>query len=190
MDIFDRIAEIEKEIFSDAWSIDLIRDSFGYDYNHFLAVTEDGRLICDRDTLINDQILCERQNFDDKNKIENTDKNVVDDNASTAPVDTQPFIAGYLLFSALDVFELQRIAVRENYRRRGLADKLMERFTDAGFRNGISQDSDGRIILEVRAKNAPAIGLYKKYGFVEISVRKNYYTDPVEDALIMQWNDN
>ena len=43
-------------------------------------------------------------------------------------------------------------------------------------------------ILEVRISNEPAIALYKKYGFVEIDIRKNYYEQPVEDAYIFQLN--
>ena len=102
-----------------------------------------------------------------------------------------------ILISPDNVAELQRIAVRKTCRRRGFADKLMERFTDIVYGNDISgillesPDNDQmsietRIILEVRAQNTPAINLYKKYSFKEISVRKNYYNNPVDDAIIME----
>ena len=42
------------------------------------------------------------------------------------------------------------------------------------------------MLLEVRAGNAPAIALYGKFGFQKIHIRKNYYQDPVEDALILE----
>lgn len=140
VDILNQIAEIEKEVFSDAWSHESIRDSIGYDYNHFLAVTMDGKVIRDVQA----------------------DQNIE--------------IAGYILYSNLDIIELQRIAVRESCRRRGFADRMMEIFTDI----------EDKIILEVRSKNIPAISLYNKYGFKEISVRKNYYNNPADDAIIME----
>ena len=42
------------------------------------------------------------------------------------------------------------------------------------------------IFLEVRQSNAPAIGMYGRFGFQEISRRKRYYTSPVEDGIVMQ----
>ena len=49
-----------------------------------------------------------------------------------------------------------------------------------GFRNGVE-----RFSLEVRASNTPAIGLYRKLGFRQEGLRKGYYENPREDALIM-----
>jgi ribosomal-protein-alanine N-acetyltransferase len=43
-----------------------------------------------------------------------------------------------------------------------------------------------RVLLEVRAGNAPAIALYEKFLFEKISLRKGYYRDPVEDGVVMQ----
>ena len=177
--IIYQIAEIEKEVFTDAWSLESVRDSLGYDYNHFLVVTMDGQVFSDDRGVDKDTNSGEEQ-YDMNDQIgSNTD------------------IAGYILYSALDVAELQRIAVRKTCRRRGFADKLMERFTDIVYGNDISgillesPDNDQmsietRIILEVRAQNTPAINLYKKYSFKEISVRKNYYNNPVDDAIIME----
>ncbi len=177
--IIDQIAEIEKEVFGDAWSLESVRDSLGYDYNHFIVVTMDGQVFSDDRGVDKDTNSGEEQ-YDMNDQIgSNTD------------------IAGYILYSALDVAELQRIAVRKTCRRRGFADKLMERFMDIVYGNDISgillesPDNDQisietRIILEVRAQNTPAINLYKKYSFKEISVRKNYYNNPVDDAIIME----
>ena len=92
-------------------------------------------------------------------------------------VESENGLAGYLIYSVLDVFELQRIAVRESERRKGYADKLMQALLAA---------TNGRIILEVRSRNIPAISLYNKYGFKEIGVRRSYYADPVDDAVIME----
>ena len=42
-----------------------------------------------------------------------------------------------------------------------------------------------RLFLEVRSRNVPAIKLYTAYGFKEIGIRKNYYKDPQDDAIVM-----
>ena len=73
--------------------------------------------------------------------------------------------------------ELYRIAVSDDFRRRGLGDKLLTGFIEECRR----RDSE-KILLEVRSRNIPAISLYRKAGFEEISVRKGYYGD--DDAVI------
>ncbi len=77
--------------------------------------------------------------------------------------------------------ELHNIAVTPDYRGKGLSKLLMEKMISNCTLYGVSV-----IFLEVRANNAPAIGLYKKYGFTEIGIRKGYYKNPTEDAIIMQ----
>jgi len=76
--------------------------------------------------------------------------------------------------------ELMRIAVLPEQRGHGYSRKLMDVMMNAAAQNQITD-----LTLEVRAGNEPAIGLYKAYGFVEEAVRKNYYHNPTEDALIM-----
>lgn len=76
--------------------------------------------------------------------------------------------------------ELMRIAVLPEYRGHGYSRKLMDIMTEHASKAQVSD-----ITLEVRAGNVPAIGLYKSYGFAEEAVRKGYYHNPTEDALIM-----
>ncbi len=76
--------------------------------------------------------------------------------------------------------ELMRIAVLPEQRGHGYSKKLMDVMMEDAAKNQITD-----LTLEVRAGNEPAIGLYKTYGFVEEAVRKNYYHNPTEDALIM-----
>ncbi|MBR3212213.1 MAG: ribosomal protein S18-alanine N-acetyltransferase [Oscillospiraceae bacterium] len=80
-----------------------------------------------------------------------------------------------------DEAELYQIAVSENARRRGTAALLME----AVFRWAAASGAE-KLFLEVRACNGPAVGLYEKTGFSVINIRKDYYSAPVEDALIME----
>jgi len=79
-----------------------------------------------------------------------------------------------------DEGELLQIAVDKTARRRGVADKLM----GAALRYS-EVHSIRRIFLEVRKGNETAIALYKKHGFVNVRVRKDYYSDPTEDAVVM-----
>lgn len=69
-----------------------------------------------------------------------------------------------------DRFELDNIFVLENYRRQGIASILIEFMIREGLNKKISN-----ITLEVRQNNTQAINLYKKYGFIEKAIRKNYY---------------
>lgn len=92
--------------------------------------------------------------------------------------------AGHIcLETVLDEGILTSVAVKEKYRNKGIAKKLMDSFIDEAKNRNIAF-----INLEVRASNAPAIALYEKYGFEKVGTRKNYYSKPTEDALLMMLN--
>lgn len=76
--------------------------------------------------------------------------------------------------------EVQRIAVLPMYRRRGLARNLMEAMVDYA-----REQKAAVISLEVRESNASARSLYESCGFRAEAVRKGYYRNPSEDAVIM-----
>ena len=75
--------------------------------------------------------------------------------------------------------EVLQIAVKPAFQGQGLAQQLLAQLPD-----------QKEIFLEVRVSNQPAQGLYKKMHFEEIARRKNYYHDPIEDAVIMKRNPN
>jgi ribosomal-protein-alanine N-acetyltransferase len=77
--------------------------------------------------------------------------------------------------------ELESIAVEGKSQRRGVARKLFSSLAEELGRSGVAE-----IILEVRAGNEPAQGLYRSLGFVEEGRRRGYYADPVEDAVLMR----
>jgi ribosomal-protein-alanine N-acetyltransferase len=79
--------------------------------------------------------------------------------------------------------QLQRIAVRQDRRRAGVADRLMEELLLLCAREGVT-----RVTLEVRRGNGAAIGLYRKWAFRRTGVRRGYYPETGEDALLMEWN--
>ena len=89
-------------------------------------------------------------------------------------------VLGYAgLQVVLDEGYIDNIAVEPNARRHGVADELLDVFCRFGEANLAF------LTLEVRSSNAPAIALYRKHGFEEAGRRKNYYTKPTEDAVIM-----
>ena len=77
--------------------------------------------------------------------------------------------------------DMMNVAVHPDHRRRGIAENLI----DSLIRELKKRDSHS-LTLEVRASNAPAIALYEKMGFSQAGLRKNYYRNPKEDALILR----
>ena len=80
-----------------------------------------------------------------------------------------------------DEAEIYFLYVEKDYRKQNIGGKLLEEMLSECRMNNCHQ-----VFLEVRKNNIPAINLYKKYGFVPISVRKNYYSNPKEDAIILK----
>ena len=76
--------------------------------------------------------------------------------------------------------ELYRIATREDKRRRGIGYRLLDYMHKCERGRGLEC-----LFLEVRSKNIPARNLYKSYGFCEMGMRKNYYKNPDDDAVVM-----
>jgi len=76
--------------------------------------------------------------------------------------------------------EILRIAVIPSFRRHGFGRKLMEYFLNVRKAKG-----DLTVFLEVRASNISAIALYESCGFRSYTVRRNYYKNPTEDAVMM-----
>ena len=93
-------------------------------------------------------------------------------------------LAGYLIVSRyVDAWHVMNVAVASDYRRRGVASQLLAALFDQ------TQADDRRgYTLEVRVSNVGAISLYERLGFERRGVRRGYYTDNREDALIM-WRD-
>ncbi len=90
-------------------------------------------------------------------------------------------LSGYLLGTAVPPeAEILRVGVAPAERRRGVADALVSAFLSDAGKSGVT-----RVYLEVRTDNDPAVRLYRKNGFRDLSRRKNYYRDPVADALVM-----
>lgn len=92
-------------------------------------------------------------------------------------------IGGYCVLRTLgDEGEIQRIAVDQAFRRQGIGRRLMEAMVSVARMKGVRQ-----IVLEVRESNTTARKLYESCGFAQEALRRGYYHNPAEDAVIM-WN--
>ncbi len=90
-------------------------------------------------------------------------------------------IAGYIAARlAANELHINNVAVRPEYRRRLIGRTLLQRLLAEGKRAKASA-----AFLEVRAGNSLARGLYERCGFRAVGRRRDYYVDPLEDALIM-----
>ncbi len=91
-------------------------------------------------------------------------------------------IAGYAVsWAVLEQGELGNVAVAPEFRRRGVAHRLLDAVVERAGQRGVRE-----LFLEVRVSNIHARQLYQTYGFREVGRRRNYYMEPVEDALVMR----
>jgi ribosomal-protein-alanine acetyltransferase len=108
---------------------------------------------------------------------------VAEDSSDSKGVVVSPstfLIVGYLAAQCVDrEWDLQYIVVAKKFRRRSLASLLLNELVEHGRSKGGSA-----IFLEVRESNQNARALYRKAGFEETGLRKSYYADPPEDAIL------
>lgn len=127
------IAALEKECFSDPWTLRMFSDSFVSAFAFGVIAEENGEL------------------------------------------------TGFAIESVLfEDAEIADVAVKESFRRRGIANELLNRLEEEAMRRGAE-----RSLLEVRASNAAAMSVYLRRGYVGVRERRGYYSDG-EDALVMQ----
>ena len=82
--------------------------------------------------------------------------------------------------SVMGESDMMNVAVHPDHRRKGVGEMLVLALCEELSKENAS------LALEVRASNAPAIALYEKLGFDQVGLRKNYYRNPKEDALILR----
>jgi ribosomal-protein-alanine N-acetyltransferase len=101
-----------------------------------------------------------------------------------AAEDDDGALVGYLVVSRyVDAWHVMNVAVDPDQRGRGVATMLLERLFEL-----TAEDARRGYTLEVRVSNRKAIDLYERLGFAARGLRRGYYTDNREDALIM-WKD-
>ncbi len=93
-------------------------------------------------------------------------------------------IVGYLCYwIVFEEVRLMNLAVIESMRHRGIAKSLVA----TALETGLAQSAH-RAVLEVRASNRAAQALYEGFGFRQVAVRLKYYSNPMEDAVLMELN--
>ena len=113
-------------------------------------------------------------------KLYNYNNIIEDNNSILVGYYEDNLLVGFIhCMKSIDSIDIVNIVVDNNYRRRGIATKLIEYI--------ISNNKNKDYFLEVRESNIEAINLYKKNKFYVVNVRKNYYQD--EDALLMKRDD-
>lgn len=155
------IANLEKECFSDAWSRQSIEQTLSKEYNLlvFAGVDKTGNPF--------EKVICGGLDFQER--LDQICENECDLNK----------FEGYIIANVIgDESELLRIAVVPDRRKMHAGYRLLKKY----FKNTNAVS----YFLEVRAENIPARGLYEKLGYKAINVRKNYYQNPVEDAIVYE----
>ena len=90
-------------------------------------------------------------------------------------------LVGYILGKIIDPEgEIYRIAIMPEFRQQGIGYRLLDYAVKTERGHGLEC-----LFLEVRSRNIPAIALYRAYGFKKIGVRKGYYKNPDDDAVVM-----
>ena len=129
-----KIAELEAEIFSDAWSVkDVLSTITSSGAMCYVATSDSGELLS--------------------------------------------YLIGRIIAPEGEIY---RVATAPLARRRGIAYRLIDYALKTEKGHGLES-----VFLEVREKNVPARNLYKSYGFIETGVRKGYYKDPPDNAIVM-----
>lgn len=117
--------------------------------------------------------------------IPHTQTYIVECGSNPAKILPGSLVVGYASFQQVaDEIHLLKIAVRPEWRRRGIGRYLLDYCIDDAGREGFFS-----VILEVRRSNSEAIDLYRGFGFEVISIRPNYYTSDTghkEDAMLMR----
>lgn len=103
------------------------------------------------------------------------------DDPAPPPMQPQPYVTGFIgLWFMLEECHVVTVAVREDHRRRGIGELLII----TAIELALHKDQEV-LTLECRVSNTNAQALYAKYGFQNVGVRRRYYTDNNEDALIL-----
>ncbi|MEF2231090.1 MAG: ribosomal protein S18-alanine N-acetyltransferase [Pseudodesulfovibrio sp.] len=93
-------------------------------------------------------------------------------------------LVGYIAFSLIkDEMEVLNLAVRPGCRKQGLGTALLKRALEICKESGVAKS-----FLDVKGSNTPALSLYNKFGYFQIGVRKRYYPDTKEDALLFRYD--
>lgn len=139
-----------------------------------------------------ENIFLEKLKKEDKNKTLEINQKEKTDFGKNGKIEKNVlgYVAFYGTIESIDIFE---VAIKKEYQRQGFGEKLLIEGMEILVKNVENLEnkniyfSENKFLLEVNEKNERALKLYKKIGFEEISIRKNYYGNN-ENAIIMMKN--
>ena len=133
---------------------------------------------------IDEVMVIERAVFSVPWRVEDFEKLLSNRDAVCFAALHQGRVVGYsCCWMVIETAELGNIAVASDCQGRAVGRTLLDATLAACSKRGVEA-----LFLEVRTSNQRAIGLYERYGFKRIGLRRGYYSYPVEDALIMKIN--
>ena len=172
-DILQQIARLDTEIFpGNIWGIESYRKCIDNEYDYLTAAINNYN---------SDEVKHVVVTNSDNSVNSNPDNNAVSDIDNDKERSCSK-LAGFALLRCFDDAELIRIAVDTKQRRHGIGERLLDNLLQEARTREIHN-----IFLEVRSSNVPAIRLYEKAGFINAGIRKGYYSNPTEDAIIMRY---
>ncbi|MQW22910.1 MULTISPECIES: ribosomal protein S18-alanine N-acetyltransferase [unclassified Lactococcus] len=101
--------------------------------------------------------------------------------------DAQEIVGFLAVTEVINEIEITNIAIKPAYHHQGLASRLLDQLP-VNWADKAANELIETVFLEVRASNLPAQKLYQKFGFEAYHIRKNYYSMPQEDAILMRLN--
>lgn len=151
------VANIDQACFTQAWSVAMFRDTLSFPtYHYVVAVWTPDRMA-------------------EEHTLSNMSSNELTEDG------TAKLIGFAGLSTSIDTADVVNIGVLPEYRRQGIGEQLFQKLEEIAILSKCNT-----IMLEVRESNTAAIHLYQKFGFQEIAVRKNYYSNPIEHGIVMQ----
>jgi ribosomal-protein-alanine N-acetyltransferase len=169
----DQVTEIDREAFPSQWPPANYKQEMQNKTAHYIVLCDDTRTIDFFPTT-------PKKGFSILSLLTPWAKRKALEKAPLSPV-TRQYIVGFSgIWMIADEAHLTNIAVRQQYRGKGFGELLVIATIDLalGFEASF-------MTLEVRASNLAAQSLYQKYGFTQMGVRRGYYLDNREDAIIM-----
>ncbi|MBN1162030.1 MAG: ribosomal protein S18-alanine N-acetyltransferase [Dehalococcoidales bacterium] len=169
----DQVTEIDREAFPSQWPPANYKQELQNKTAHYIVLYDDTKTI---------DVLPEspKSNFNIFSLLMPWAKQKTPEKVPLPPT-TRQYIVGFSgIWMIADEAHLTNIAVRQQYRGKGLGELLVITTIDLAIEHKASF-----MTLEVRASNLTAQSLYQKYGFTQMGVRRGYYLDNREDAIIM-----
>ena len=178
-----QVAIIDKEAFPTQWPSYNFKRELANKYAHyFVAYYKDDEVLKQSEFTISGQTSVLRSVFSKPGQLLKRIHFFSSDGASVLPNEYILGMAG--VWYVIGEAHLITIAVREKYRGHGIGELLVISAIELAIKL-----STRALTLEVRISNKTAQNLYKKYGFEETGIRKGYYMDNKEDAMIMHIKD-